>query len=483
MATVSNLVVKLTADNSKLTKGLKKANSSIGKFATNAIKSAAKIGAAITAGLVGAATAAAFEINKVSKEIDSLAKTALLLNVGVNELQRLQFAAEKAGVTSTNLNLGLQRMTRRLGEAARGGGEAKGALEALGLNIENISKLTADQQFLAIAAALKKVKNESEQLSLAFKFFDSEGAKIVNAIRLGVEDLGKEFDDLNLGITDQEASSVENMRDRMTELSTIIKSIKQATVAFLAPAITEGLIALREYVKAAGGAREITKQLALRIVDFGEAGVSAFYNISSIADRLAFTFATISNSIGDIIKKVKGGLSGIGAAFQDKNFLNPADIGRFLSEAAFNVKNVNESLQFDTNAQQRQTQYAQQMEQITASQLARDQEQARVMGFLTKTRENLLKVETDITKARKQQAAIGFSQATEAAKEGKSTSGNVGKKLFKTKDEFGNISFTDRQPAPSKSVVELRVVGDEAKRFIRAEVREEVEAATRFDKQ
>ena len=68
---------------------------------------------------------------------DALAKTADRLGLTTEALAGLQHAAELTGAGTKTLDMALQRMTRRIGEAATGSGAAKDAITELGLSATN----------------------------------------------------------------------------------------------------------------------------------------------------------------------------------------------------------------------------------------------------------------------------------------------------------------------------------------------------------
>lgn len=448
MATVSNLVVELSADNRGLNRGLKNADKQVGRFASNAVKSVAAIGAALTAGLAAAATAAAFEFNKVSKEIDNVAKTALLLNVGVNELQQLQFVANKAGVTTQNLNLGLQRMTRRLGEAARGGGEAKGALEALGVDIDKIAKLSADEQFNTIAKALAGVTDESKQLSLAFKFFDSEGAKIINAIRLGVDDLGADFEELGLGITDSQTKAVQEVSDQFTLLGTITKSIKQNIVANLSGPMQVLLDLTTKWVKSFGGAKSVANVITVSFLKFVKGVGDGIFFLLDLFNRLAFTVKSVALLISETLQAVTFGT--ISESFRAASL----DI----------IKSIDEIGKRGIELDVKKLSFGQTLDELIEGANAlptTNAEAAKGTGTIDVT---------GLTQAIANQTGA-IQEQTKATKD----------RIFRVTGSAGATSFTDR-PQQTKQVVELEFKGNEIRQLIKAEVREEVQTATRFDR-
>src|SRR6056297_3384008 len=63
-------------------------------------------------------------------EIDEIAKTSRKLGLLENELITLRLAADRfAGMSAPQVDMAMQRMTRRIAEAAKGTGEAKGVIE------------------------------------------------------------------------------------------------------------------------------------------------------------------------------------------------------------------------------------------------------------------------------------------------------------------------------------------------------------------
>ena len=78
--------------------------------------------------------------------VDELGKVSDKLGISTERLAGLQHAAELTGNSTRNLNLGLQRMVRRVAEAAEGTGEAQNALAELGLDAKELAQLSPDHQ-------------------------------------------------------------------------------------------------------------------------------------------------------------------------------------------------------------------------------------------------------------------------------------------------------------------------------------------------
>jgi len=160
----------------------------------------AKMASKAVLGVSAAATAAASAIAVFTKvnvnALDALDKTASKLGVSVEFLQQMRFAAEQTGIETRTLDMGLQRFIRRVAEAAKGTGEAKGALQQLGIEFKNADGSARNIQDILfdVADGLANTASEGERVRLAFKFFDSEGVALVNTLKGGSAELKNFFD-------------------------------------------------------------------------------------------------------------------------------------------------------------------------------------------------------------------------------------------------------------------------------------------------
>ena len=194
----------------------------------------------------GALVKASFDAN------DALAKTADRLGITTEGLGELRHAAELTGAGTKTLDMALQRMTRRIAEAAAGSGAAKGALEELGLSAQELARLSPDQAFSQIAEAMKSVENQSDRVRLAFKLFDSEGVKLLNTLDLGAQDLAEiaqEARDLGLAISRVDAAKIESANDAFYKMQQSIKGVATIFAVELAPGLEEAANQFTEFVK------------------------------------------------------------------------------------------------------------------------------------------------------------------------------------------------------------------------------------------
>jgi hypothetical protein len=313
MATTANLEVKISADSAKLKQGLSGAKGSVEKFAKNAAKNLAKIGTIVAASMTAATAAVTALINSTANEIDKLAKTSSKLGVPVRELQKLQYAAQLSGVGTDTLNMALQRMVRRVGEAAQGTGEAVAALQELGIDAKALNKLSPDQQFQKIANAFKNIGSQGDKVRLAFKLFDSEGVALVNTLGQDLNKLNKEFEELGLGITDSQAKAVEAFNDSKTRLGAIFDAIKQKVTANVAEPFQKIIDVVVQTIKEMGGIEKVSLSVAKVVLQSIQAIIQGFSGLIDIIQSVnnAFNFIKIGAAkLGTASARIIGQLGG-----------------------------------------------------------------------------------------------------------------------------------------------------------------------------
>jgi len=196
------------------------------------------------------------EFSAATARIDQLAKVSAKLGMTTNALNGLRNAASKSGVASTTLDMAMQRMTRRVAEAAVGTGEAQAALKELGVDAVELSALSPDEAFLKITDALENVPNQADKLRLAFKLFDSEGAALVNTMNMGSDQIRaymKESERLN-GLLEGDAEQVEAFNDAADDMGKAFEGLWNEIAIFMIPVLLKFVEGLKEFAVAAKNA-------------------------------------------------------------------------------------------------------------------------------------------------------------------------------------------------------------------------------------
>lgn len=224
--------------------------------------------------LVGGAAGFGYMVKSSLNATDALKKTADKIGTTTEALGGLRYAAQITGVATNTMDMALQRFTRRTAEAAKGTGEAKGAIKTLGLNAKELIRLPLEERMLLLADAFSKQTNEAEKLALAFKLFDSEGAALVNTLSLGRDGLRELLGEarlLGLTMSNNAAAGVEKANDEITKLLSLGKGLKDQFSAALAPAITEVTKKITEFfleiAKDEGGVEKWARGMAVSVLE------------------------------------------------------------------------------------------------------------------------------------------------------------------------------------------------------------------------
>jgi len=279
----------------------------VGKLGKNTAMGVGKVGLAATA--AAGALGAFVKVN--TEATDRLGKTASKLGINVDLLQQMRFAADQTGIAQNTLDMALQRFIRRVGEAQNGTGEAKAALEELGIQLKNNDgTLRSTQEVLFdVADGIKNTEDASTRLRLAFKFFDSEGAALVNTLKGGSEGLQDFFDEaegLGIIIDSETTAAFEKFSDTTSMAFKQIKTFVQYIIAAFLPVLqtlAERFVDMMKHTaKLAGGFKQLGKNIAVGMVNNLEKAVVAMANFSNATLELFNAFGWFDGAIVDVDK-------------------------------------------------------------------------------------------------------------------------------------------------------------------------------------
>lgn len=169
--------------------------------AAGAISKAAAAAAKATKLMAAASVAAGGALLAMSHRAadaqDRVQKLSDRLGIGVTQLSQFHHHAELSGLRTRTFDMALQRMSRRVAEAAQETGEAQGAIKELGLDAKALAGLPLDRQMLAVADAIQSVEDPATKTRLAFKLFDSEGVAMLQTMKDGSEGFRQSARDLD----------------------------------------------------------------------------------------------------------------------------------------------------------------------------------------------------------------------------------------------------------------------------------------------
>lgn len=251
MPTVSTLTVRLSANSAKLVAEFGRAQRRARTFGQRMKSSLSVVGAVFTR-LAGSAAIGLTALTAAGiKAGDELAKTAQKLGIANEQLSGLRFAAEQTGAGVKTLDLGLQRMVRRVAEAAQGTGEAQKALKELGLDAKELSRQAPDEQFRRIADAFEAVGTQSDKVRLGFKLFDSEGVALVNTLQAGRKELDRftaEAKAFGLTLTGRQLANLQKAADSQNRVAKAFSGLGRQLGATFSPAMSAAADATADLV-------------------------------------------------------------------------------------------------------------------------------------------------------------------------------------------------------------------------------------------
>ena len=306
--TVGVLNVKLKASTRGFSAGMKRAGKTVRGF-TGGVRNATRGLKTLGIGLAGALSVRA--LIGVTRDAvrmgDEIAKTSTKLGIGAEALQEFQYGAARSGIAARTFNMGLQRMARRMAEAATGTGEAKAAIAELGLDAKKMQKLGTEESLYAIARAFEKVANPMTRLRLAFKLFDSEGVAMVNLLNQGesgMRALARRANDLGIVVSRIDLAGLESISDAWTGVGMAIKGLSMRSVAGNTPLFSLLLNLTAEIV----GSIDRNSTKGHTLLEKIAIGLSGANDIASVATGLAaFAMEPLFPGLSKILPPWLGG--------------------------------------------------------------------------------------------------------------------------------------------------------------------------------
>ncbi len=187
------------------------------------------VAGSFTSFVAGAASAVA--------AVDDLSKRT---GVSAQTLQAYQFAAEQSGVSVETFGKGIQKLGINLGEAQTGNRSAIKSFADLGLSVEELTRLSPEQAFEKVAAAISQLPNPAQQAAAAVSLFGKSGAELVPVFQEGagyLAEMRAEAERLRLVLSKEQTQALANLDDSISKVSASFKSLQARIVAELAPSL------------------------------------------------------------------------------------------------------------------------------------------------------------------------------------------------------------------------------------------------------
>ena len=231
-ALIGALRVTLGLDSASFERGVRKSRNEMTGFQGHVQKAAGAIKTAI-AGMVAWETVQQLR-DMTRAAVDAaggLGEQAAALGVSTRSLQEYRYAATQVGLEQSEMDKGLEQLTRRLGEAAQGVKEPLDALERLGISIEDIKAMEAGDVIPLIAEGMKRLPSDAERAAVAVDLFGRAGQKLATLLAggaEGIERLKAAAHELGIVLSDEDIAKADDVADKLAALNFQIEAQQNA---------------------------------------------------------------------------------------------------------------------------------------------------------------------------------------------------------------------------------------------------------------
>ena len=327
---IGKFAVNIGANTRGFSKGLGRASMASRSFGKSISGLAVKM-----AGVAGAFLAARSAVRAVGTqfdEVDKIAKFAKQTGLATESIAAFGHAGALAGVGTEQVNKGVQRMSRQIGEANMGIKTAARGFEMLGLDTQALANMSPEQQFGMIADKIKAIKDPAERAAAAYAIFGRSGQDMIPMLMGGsaaMNEARKEAEALGMTFSAVDAAKVEESNDAWHRVKTAVSGVVRMFTVHLAPVLTNISTKFVEVAKVVVGKIKEWAPAILQYVNVSMALFSLLWeSVSSVFSSIS---GVISGNMGSALDFVVDSL--ISLEFNIRNFESIATAA-FLNVAA-----------------------------------------------------------------------------------------------------------------------------------------------------
>lgn len=238
MATkLGSLLIELGLDSAKFRSGTRQAQREMNVLQRGIASSAGLIKAAVSGMLAGLTVDLFAQIIKSGLDYaSSLGEVAQQLGVTTKTLQEYRYAATQVGISQEEMDNGLARLTRSMGQAVAGSKAQIQAFESLGINIREFVSSGRDAGDLLplIANGLKGMQTAAQRAAVETAIFGKAGQKLDTLLAGGADQINNLRDAANrLGVvlSDRQIQNADDTADKLAAVQTVLQARIAGVVA------------------------------------------------------------------------------------------------------------------------------------------------------------------------------------------------------------------------------------------------------------
>ena len=257
--------------------------------------------------VLGGVGASVFGVaNSTANLGDEVAKTARQLGMGQTELQELQYAANRNGVE--NLEKNMDRFQSRLGDAIRGTGQARDALDDLGLSAQALEAMTPDEALSVLADEMQGLESQTQRLSVASDLFGAEGREMVRMLEdgsEGLDDMARQAHTTGYILSEEATKDAEDFKDSLGDMQMTMAGLKNIIGAELMPVVADSMDEMAGWLV---GNRDKVEDFAGAFADKVEAAIPIVMDLASGIGTTATVMASATQTVAGLV----GGFDNLG---------------------------------------------------------------------------------------------------------------------------------------------------------------------------
>lgn len=208
----------------------KKMETSFGGSLMNSVKA---FGPAITAAFSFTAIAAAG--NKLIDFASHLTDLSQRTGISTTGLQKLQLAFEQSGISLDTVTTASDKLAKNL---IGGDKSAIGALQKLGLSVQELKQMAPEAQLLKVADAVGRIESPTEKAYAAMTIFGKGGAELLAGLTGHLQETTKEFEAMGLIIDEKTIKAADDFGDQLMLMGKQLLGIVASIVGPLLPALS-----------------------------------------------------------------------------------------------------------------------------------------------------------------------------------------------------------------------------------------------------
>jgi len=348
MATIG-LGFTLSANAAKMGSGVNEAAKSLDKIGKAAKQTArdvstlktVAVGKMLASGLSAvarsfsnAARSALSYAKGVANAIDATNDLANRIGISVESLQSLQMAAKLSGVD--DITGALQKMTIAIGNAGQSGNTE--AFTRLGIDFAELQRLSPEEQFKQIQAAIAALPTEAERAAAAVAIFGRSGVELLPLMNQNLQEVEERLRKLGAIVGEDQVSAIGDMNDAFDLVAATVSGIFGQVVGNLAPAVTAMAEELLSFVESFSsvngeGGSGIADTISSALLDIAEYLAGVFDNALAQFDQFSVSLADVGavfTTVGNIFVAVSETLRAAFNNFEIQGNLLAVTIGKLL---------------------------------------------------------------------------------------------------------------------------------------------------------